>query len=455
MAGVTIPQYEQQVGVSDVAQPRAQFEPSLPSPVGAGLDAIGQQLLNISIVQVQHQKALDLTNAVNGFKTAQTQAQIDAADQPGTKQVQFFRDKVAKLTQSYTDDPANSHIAEPLKLELARMNGEADREMMLRSATATREEQQYGLKSQIVQTGTMTGPMYTASVGKDGKATFTPTPDAIDLIQRQAATIDQVYPPDAKPNENNAFKAELAQTVMLQRATAIALRQPDKLTDFLDKAQVPISTTDEINLMNIATTAQRSGMKNIDTGYDVKRANILNEFDSGKMSPGALLGAANNKDITEEDYTRRAHVPFVGGSYAPMVQQVQTLIDTAKTPEDLLAADVLIKSSRDTIQGKELGALNAKLAQKRQHLNTEYGKSEATAMGMLDRYYSMSTDDEHDYNADAPVRLNDLKDRAKNQFNSLRLGAEAAKLPDLMQKAIDANPVDMTILSPAPVKKKK
>jgi hypothetical protein len=419
----------------------------LESAVGPALAAGGAAVMNIAIRQRQQQNAIDSAQASNDFddQLGKVKTEILNSGMSADAMATNFKTSSSELISAFTDPKSSPypHVAPQLAVSLRNQVAPHLEAFPSEALARVFHDLDFKFQQQTNTAAATIGQNYTIA-GTAQAPVFQLNADGMEAMQRQIKTIDQAYPPDARPTENQYYRNQLAQKSALQTGMSVAQDHPSLIDAYIKQHTDMLAPEQQMQLTNRATAAIDLPMRQINASNEATRAQLLQKFDgqvqSGTLDTAAVEHAAQFKLITGDDYQKYMGVPLAQPSDPGAVGEATTRIQNARTPEEL--DDIIASIKGDpNIRGKESIGLPAVAENAKRQMNTVGGKARITAESTVESAY-----DPHGLDGMITDKLNPgartaAKRSALMQFRAATLNeTDPAKINAAAREAVRANP---------------
>jgi hypothetical protein len=453
-SNVTIPIYDQQTETPSFSgAPKLNPPETQPVNVGGALGRLGDTAMNISKVQEYNDNKIKLADQLTKFAYQNIDIQNATAAQPGNSMASYYQTESDKAVREILSDPANRPIAQELHIGLRKAQVESAEQVAIHGMSVADKDQAFKVNNHGTQAAALAASSFGVVAKKDGTHSFVDSPDAMDAEERQVRLIDQVYPPDSRPGENQAMKLSYLHEKMTQRGDAIARSNPT-LTDEYIQQNADKLTPDEAHALTVkATEAIRQPMTQIDAQQAATRADLYDKFTkqavAGNLDASDLYRQRQQRNITEEDYEHFAGIPFLGPGNPAVTADYLTRVKRAENPDELDALNLAMQF--DPNVGRDKTGIGVAIQQRRKMFETDEGTARRSAFDLLRRGYQGGGFDAKMYDQMAPLTsnltLSELHTNAKDSFDAATVGVhDPAKIRAAAEKAIKDNQPDWSIV---------
>ncbi|MFZ1975796.1 MAG: hypothetical protein WAU89_23340 [Candidatus Acidiferrales bacterium] len=366
---------------------------SLQNTAGEAISGVGNSLMGIWQAQNQHRNAIDMADASNQFETQIGSLKTDILNsgQSAPDMVQNFNTSSKELINAYTDPQSSPypHIAPQLAVSLRNQVGQHLQSFPAEATQRVYHDLDFKFNQQTSAAAATIGQNYTIA-GTADNPTFQLNADGLAAMQRQAKAIDQAYPPDARPTENQYYRNVLAQKAAMQTGMSVAQDHPSLVDSYIKQHAAVLTPEQQMQLTNRATAAIDLPMRQINASNAATRAQLLQKFDgqvqNGNLDTAALDHAARFKLITPDDYERYSGIPLAMPSDPGAVAAAKDAIDGATDKDSLDGLRAAI-AGNPNIRGKDSVALPILIENKKRRLATPAGQSDISARAAIDAAY--------------------------------------------------------------------
>ncbi|MGC2303516.1 hypothetical protein [Candidatus Binatus sp.] len=411
--------------------------------------------------QQQHQNALDLVDRMGKFQADLSEKKIDRLNsgQSAPDMVKGLQTDASDLINKYTTDPANRTIAPQLALSTRAHVADQMQSFPAEATERVYHDLDFKFNQQTSAAAAMIGQNYTVKGADTPNPTFVLNGDGLAAMQRQAAAIDQAYPPNARPMENQYYRNLLAQKAAFQTGVSIATNPANSaLIDSYIKQHAEVLTPEQqITLQNQATATMRRPAEeqnarnaNLDASLTAK---YLQQVKNGNLDVAGITDDAAHQRISGPNFQRVTGYQYVPPGDPSSIADMSEQIKSAKSDDQLIALEGAIQGQSDkAVYGKGAIDLTKQIEIQRQQIKSGAGKAKADGQDAIDDYFkSISPLSRTMYDEAATTygmpKLNQLHATATKDFDRhTRDEQDLGKIQDSRDSALKNNRPDFSMI---------
>lgn len=274
--------------------------------------------------------------------------------------------------------------------------------------------------------------VYQTGQQEKSNVAFVDGPQAIDARRQVYGTIDRLYPPDAKPNENAQRKLAYDSLMASERGKAVAASGDSRLlTAYVHSPSAALLNQDEkIGLISKSLEVQNFATRKVENDIKAQETATFTDFAQqkaeGKLSNADVETAVAQQKLSKEHGELLVEHPIERATIPAVKANVEASIASVKSPmeADLIAASLI---GNEGLDSTDRSILRVKTEQAKAALASPAKQAEIKNESSLDEYYLGHTTrermDRHNVLRDTRMRAKAMWDAGKVEIQGRGGGA--------------------------------